>query len=171
MNILTVENKTYNIDMMPDEMGDDDIGDVRFCILDMTNNKNIDYFYLPLVFLESFYAPAVVLDIGGQEIQMPLDWSLMVCDEEINEVEVMPLTRLNDRGFYAFQYNPFSDFTPSAVPVEIINVYSEVKWFFPKLKNGCMLVTPITMNTTPPCCFFVREYTKLPKNIDVGDLF
>ena len=166
MHILTVENNTYNIDSVPDE-----IGDVRFCILDMSNNKLIDYYYLPLVFLESFFAPAVVLRIGTMEIQMPLDWSILICDEEMNEIDIMPLTRLNDRGFNAFVYNPFSDFIPKSLDIEIINVYADVKWYFPKLKNGCMLATPLTTGASPPCGFFVKELSKLPKTIDVGDLF
>jgi hypothetical protein len=166
MNILTIENRTYNIDCIPEE-----IGDVRFCVLDMTNSKHIDYFYLPLVFLESFYAPAVVLRIGNMELQMPLDWSIMVCDDEMNEVEVMPLTRLNDRGFRAFVYNPFADSTPRSVDIEMTNIYSEVKWFFPKLKNGCMLVTPLVDRNKPPCAFFVKDYNKLPKTIEIGSLF
>lgn len=166
MNILTIENETYNIDSIPDE-----IGDVRFCILDMTNHRDIDYLYLPLIFLESFYSPAAVLNIGGMEISMPLDWSMLVCDEEMNEAEVMPISRLNDRGFRCFSYNPFADLVPKPLEIEIVNVYTEVKWFFPKLKNGTMLVTPLTQSKKPPCGIFVKELTKLPKTIDIGELF
>ena len=166
MNILTIENTSYNIDNIPDE-----IGDVRFCILDLTKQKDIDYYYLPLIFLESFYAPAAVLKIGELTISMPLDWSILVCDEEMNEVDVMPITRLNDRGFKCFSYNPFSDMIPKALDIDIINVYNEVKWFFPKLKNGTMLVTPLDNRPKPPCGMFVKELAKLPKTIDIGELF
>lgn len=166
MNILTIDNSTYNIASIPDE-----IGDVRFCVLDMSNNKEIDYFYLPLIFLESFYAPAAVLNIGGMELSMPLDWSVMVCDEEMNEAEVMPIARLNDRGFKCFSYNPFNDLVPTPMDIEIVNIYTDVKWFFPKLKNGTMLVCPTRQGFTPPCGMFVKELTKLPKTIHIGDLF
>jgi len=58
---------------------------------------------LPLIYIESFNAPAIVLDIGGKEITMPLDWSIAVGDkEDSSTVEVVPLTSIADRGFSAF---------------------------------------------------------------------
>ena len=59
MKILTVENETYDLDEIPET-----VDDLRYGILDYTNPKNVDYYFIPLVFLESFYAPAAVLQIG-----------------------------------------------------------------------------------------------------------
>ena len=56
MKILTVENQTYELDDIPDT-----IEDLRYNILDYSNPGHIDYYFIPLVFLESFYAPAAVL--------------------------------------------------------------------------------------------------------------
>ena len=56
MNILTVENNVYNLDSVPDE-----IDDLRYCVLDVNDPEYYDYFWHPLVFLESFYSPAIVL--------------------------------------------------------------------------------------------------------------
>ena len=50
MNILTVENNVYNLDSVPDE-----IDDLRYCVLDVNDPEYYDYFWHPLVFLESFY--------------------------------------------------------------------------------------------------------------------
>lgn len=166
MNILTVNNTTYNVDNAPEE-----VDDIRFCVLDCSDQTFIDYHFLPLVFLESFYAPAVVLSIGENELAMPLDWSIMVCDDEMNEVEIMPLTSLNDRGFQAFVYNPLTDLTPTPNDITITDVYAEVKWFFPKLKNGNLLTIPLDTGNKPSCAYFVKEKTKMPKYIDIGDLF
>ena len=166
MNILTVKNHTYNIDCIPDE-----IDDIRFCVLDCSDPTFIDYYFLPLVFLESFYAPAVVLKLGDNQVQMPLDWSIMISDEEMTDVEVLPLTQLNDRGFHGFIFNPLSDSIPRSEEVSIVNVYSEVKWFFPKLKSGCLLTVPLEPGPAPKCAMFVKEFNKLPKIIDIGDIF
>jgi len=165
MNILTVENETYNIDNIPNE-----IDDIRFCVLDCSDTQNIDYFFLPLVFLESFHAPAAVLQIGKFTIQMPLEWLVLVCDPDTSDIEIMELTKLNDRGFEVLSFNPLTDFTSNTEEIKIINVYSEVKWFFPKLKNGCMLVVPLEDKPKPKCAIFVKELSKLPKNLDISDL-
>ena len=59
MRILTNENVSYDLNKMPDE-----IEDIRYCVMDCSDKANIDYFFVPLIFLESFSAPAVVLKLG-----------------------------------------------------------------------------------------------------------
>tara|TARA_X000000950_G_scaffold93038_1_gene117166 strand:+ start:132 stop:632 length:501 start_codon:yes stop_codon:yes gene_type:complete len=165
MNILTVDNNTYNLNAVPNE-----IEDLQYCVLDCTNPKVLDYFYIPLIFLESFNAPAVILDIGGQTIEMPMDWSIMIGEKEMGVCEMVPLTSLNDRGFEAFVYNPFSGYTHDFKEVKIVNVFQEVKWFFPKLKNGHILTTPLTQGSKPNCIYFAKELNQIPDQIQVGDL-
>ena len=67
MNILTIENDVYDLDSVPDQ-----INDLRYCILDVSDPEFYDYYWLELIFLESFYSPAVVLNIGGNEVKMPI---------------------------------------------------------------------------------------------------
>lgn len=155
MNILRVENRPYNLDTMPAE-----IDDIRYCVLDYSNIKCVDHFFNPLVFLESFHAPAAVLSIGNQIVKMPLDWSILVCDEEFNELEVMPLTSIGERGFQAFLYNPFDGKTPTCKEVNIVNIFAEVKWFAPKMKNSTMLLSPIEEKKEPLCAYFVKDPNK-----------
>lgn len=164
MKILTPDQKAYELDSVPNE-----VEDLSFCVLDYSDSKNPDYFYVPLVFLESFQSPAAVLRLGNKIVQMPLDWSMIVCDEEFNDVEILPLTSLNDRGFDALIYNPFNDTYPKSAPVDIINVYADIKWYFPKLKPGNILVVPIEDKDKPRCAFFVKDIPKINK-IDIGDL-
>ena len=45
MQILTVENQPYSLNNLPDE-----IEDVRYCVLDVTDPTFIDYYFLPLIF-------------------------------------------------------------------------------------------------------------------------
>ena len=163
---MTTENRAFNLDKIPAESDD-----VRYCVLDYSDPKNPDYFFIPLIFLESFYAPAVVLNIGEFTVQMPLDWSILVCDSDYSDLELMPLTSLNDRGFYTMAYNPLRHMVPRPKEVSIINVYAEVKWFFPKLKNGNILVVPLEDTPYPNCALFVKDTSKLPDIIDIGALF
>ena len=46
---------------------------LRFAVLDNSDPANPDFFYIPLIFLESFNAPAAVLQIGKWKMKMPLD--------------------------------------------------------------------------------------------------
>ena len=150
MNILTVENRVYNLDSVPDE-----IDDLRYCVLDVNDPEWMDYYWHPLVFLESFYSPAMVLNIGGNEIQMPMDWSIAICDDDCHsDVEIVPLTSLNNRGFKTPVFNPMDNKIPKIEEVFITNIYQEVKWFFPKLS-----------------VLFVKEANKIPDPLHLGDVF
>jgi hypothetical protein len=164
MKILTVDNLSYDLDTVPDE-----IDDIRYCVLDASNPGDIDYYFLPLIFLESFHAPAICLQIGNQNIQMPMDWSIVICDEDYTAVEVIPLASLNNRGFRALLLNPMVGNTLGSAEISITNIFQDVKWYFPKLKNGHILAVPLENREKPMCVFFVKEVHKVC-DLEIGDL-
>jgi hypothetical protein len=69
MRILTLENQCFLLNNLPDEIEED----IRFSVLDNSNPQDPDFFFIPLIFLESFSAPAMVMEINGNEIMMPID--------------------------------------------------------------------------------------------------
>jgi hypothetical protein len=166
MRLLTNENQVYELDFVPEA-----IDDIRYMVLDYTDKHNPDYFFVPLVFLETFNAPAAVLQIGDHTFKMPIDWSLIISDSEIGDPEVVPITSLNDRGFSAFTINPISGYMPEYQPVEIVNIYNEVKWHFPKLKQGHFLGVPLSDEPKSPCAYFVKETNKVPDVLDISQLW
>lgn len=166
MKILTVDNQSYELDFVPEE-----IDDIRYSVLDYSNKNDADYFFVPLVFLEIFNAPAAVLRIGNHMVKMPLDWSLIICEPDVGDPEVVPITSLNDRGFHAFTFNPITGFLPQFQNVEITNVFQEVKWTFPKLKFGHFLAVPLSDEEGSNCAFFVKETSKVPDILDTYHLW
>lgn len=167
MRILTTDNVPFDLNELPDEVDED----LRFSVLDNSTPSEPDFFFMPLIFLESFNSPAIVLNIGGHEIQMPLDWCMAIGDNEVGgDPEVLPLTSINERGFDAFIFNPISGFRLEYLPVEIVNVYQDVKWYFPKMKNGQLLSVPLSDGENPPCAFFVKEVSRQCEVIQVGSL-
>lgn len=156
MRLLTLENESYELNEIPEE-----VDDIRFCVLDNSDPKEPDYFYIPLIFLESFNSPALVLKIGQHIIKMPIDWQLLIGEPDLGDLEVVPLTSINDRGFSAFAFNPMSSFRPEFFPVEVIDIYQDVKWYFPKLKPGQMLAVPLDTEAEKPLCvYFVKDISR-----------
>ena len=90
MRILTLENIPYNLETLPEE-----IDDLRFAILDNSNPHNVDYHYIPLIFLESFNSPALVLKIGDRTIKMPVDWQVLIGEKDHGDLETLPLSSLS----------------------------------------------------------------------------
>lgn len=161
MRILTLENQFYDLDHLPDE-----IDDMRFAIFDNSDPANPDYHYIPLIFLESFNSPALVLKVGDNSIKMPMDWQILIGEPDLGDLEILPLTSINDRGFRAFEFNPLTSFRPSFPDIEILDVYHDVTWYAPKLKNGQMLAVPVSNEPQPPCVYFVKD---ISRNCEIVD--
>jgi len=166
MRILTLEDTYYNLETLPEE-----IDDLRFAILDNSNPQNVDYHYIPLIFLESFNSPALVLKIGDKKIKMPVDWQILIGEKDHGDLEVLPLTSINDRGFSAFEFNPLSAFKPDFLPIEIVDIYHDVTWYAPRLKNGQLLCVPIDDGPKPRCVYFVKEISRNCEIVDYSQAF
>lgn len=167
MRILTLDNISYEMNDMPNE-----IDELNFCVLDNSNPKEPDYFFIPLIFMESFNSPALVLRIGPHTVKMPVDWQLLIGEKDTGDLEVIPLTSINDRGFSSFAFNPRSSYRPDFYPVEIIDIYQDVKWYFPKLKPGQMLAVPLEEGVQGPMCsYFVKDISRQSEIIDYNKVW
>lgn len=166
MKILTNENQAYNISQVPEK-----IENLNYCVLDYSNQADVDYYFLPLLFLESFYSPCIDIKIGQYSIQMPLDWSVVIGDINLGDLEMMPLIYLMDKDFDAFCFNPISGYMPKFCKVEIMNTWPDVRWYFPKLKQGHLLAVPLEDKPQPMCAFFAREINKIPDSLDIRKIF
>ena len=166
MRILTLENDCYNLETMPEE-----IDDLRFAILDNSNPQNVDYHFIPLIFLESFNSPALVLKVADKVIKMPIDWQVLIGEQDHGDLESLPLSSLNDRGFHAFQFNPLTSFSPSFLPIEILDIYPDVTWYSPRLRNGQFLSVPIEETAQPRCIYFVKEVSRNCEVVDYSQAF
>ena len=166
MRILTLDNTAYEMNQVPDE-----IDEIRFCVLDNSNPREPDYFYIPLIFLESFNSPALVLRIGPHTVRMPVGWQLLIGEPDFGDLEVVPLTSINDRGFNVFCFNPLTSFRPEFHTVEIVDIYQDVKWYFPKLKSGQLLAVPLHDGPKPLCAYFIKDLSRQSEVIDYSKVW
>jgi len=157
INILTLDNYSFSMNNVAETVDDD----TRFAVLDNSNPQQPDFFFQPLIFLESFNAPAMVIRIGNKEITMPIDWCIAVGDgHSSTNIEILPLTSLNDRGFDALVFNPLTSFRLEFKEIEIVNFYNDIKWYFPKIKTGQLLAIPLSDEKGPDCAYFVKEVSR-----------
>ena len=166
MRILTLDNEPFDLDQLPEE-----IDDMRFAIFDNSDPNDPDYLFIPLIFLESFNSPALVLRIGEHRIKMPIDWQILIGEPDVGDLEMLPLTSINDRGFKAFEFNPRTSFSPTYHDIEIVDVYQDVSWYAPKLKNGQMLCVPINNSEEPMCVYFVKDISRNCELVDYNKAF
>lgn len=172
MKILSPDNTTVDINLIPDETNDY----VRFSVLDLSKREDYDFYFQPLVYLETFNAPAVVLDIGGKTVQMPLleppnDWKILVGEPFIGELEPVSLEDLNSRDFSAFVFNPISSFMHSFQPVKIVDTYFDIKWHIPNMTTNYVLTVPLSDGPKPDCIYMVSGPTSRKfESVSIGDI-
>lgn len=160
MKILTPENYAVEIDTLSEQIEQD----LYFGVLNNQDPNDADYIFVPLVFMETFYSPTLKLQIGKTQIKIPVDWQILIGEPDHGDLEVIPLTSLNDRNFKAFVFNPISSYRPEFLKIEITDVYPESKWFLPKLKNGQLLCVPLESGSKPKCVYFVKD---LPRSMEL----
>ena len=68
-------------------------------------------------------------------------------------------------------FNPITGFIPAFTEIEIVNIFQEVKWYFPKLKYGHILTVPLSEKENPDCIFIVKETSKIPDVLSTADLW
>jgi hypothetical protein len=162
MQILTIENTYYDLNQLPDI-----VDDMRYCVLDYSDQDEADYIWQPLVFLDIFPSACADIKIGPYAIQAPLDWSIVIGDKHSGNLEIMRLIDLNDKDFDVFVFNPLTGYMPEFHTLEIRNVFPDVKWCFPKLKLGHFLAVPLVNKPKPPCVFMIKDTAKSTDNLDI----
>lgn len=147
------------------------VDDLRYCVLDYSNQQDVDFFFIPLIFLDVFPRPAADLRIGPYRIQMPLDWSIVIAEKDFGLIEIIELKHLNDRDFTAFALNPVRSYMPQFHEITIENVFTDMNWYMPRLKYGHILAVPLSDGPEPVCAFFVKDTNKLPESLDITKIF
>jgi hypothetical protein len=67
-------------------------------------------------------------------------------------------------------FNPIKGFKVEYEPIEIVNIFQDVRWYFPKMKNGQLLSVPLTDGHNPVCAFFVKEISRQSEIIQLDRL-
>lgn len=166
MYVMTPDNAVFDMNDLPNQ-----VDDLRYCVLDYGNQEDVDFYFIPLFFLDVFSRPAADLKIGPYRITMPLDWSVVISDKNFGYMEIIELKHLNDRDFDVFAINPISGYMPEFHPIEIQNIFPDFTWNMPRLKFGHLLAVPLRDGPDAPCVFFVKDTNKLPDVLDITKLF
>lgn len=145
--------------------------DLRYCVLDYSNVNDVDFYFPPLLFLDSFPRPSCDLQVGPYRVQMPQDWSIIIADKNFGHMEIIELKDLRDRPFEAFVMNPISGYMPKFEEITQLNLFPDVTWNMPKLKYGHILAVPLERKSCPDCAFFVRDIHRLPESLDITKVF
>lgn len=165
--IKLLSNYNSSVDMNNISYNEPNI-DINFCVFDYSNLKDVDYRFLPLVFIDEYTKAGVELQIGQHIVHVPWDWAIVTGEMEFSELELIEIKKFHGRDFEAFVFNPLSSSMPQFLPIKIINFYPDLKWTSPAIFHDNLIGVPLTTGDQPLCVFFSESKTKLPDSIDVS---
>lgn len=171
MKLLTVENEILDLG----ELGlMDEIPRTQFTVLDLGSDANTlhepDIVFPKLIYIEEYTGPALKCQIGEFTTILPLSWFTFIGEEEIGEVEIIPVTSINARDFETIVSDPINGFRHHYMPIRAIELYIEYEWVLPKLKNGQAVAVPINDDPKNPICVYLsHSKSKMPIVVNSGE--
>ena len=158
MNILTPENYAFEMDQVTDTEPD-----ALFCVLDLSDLENTDFYFKHIWNTVSFNSMSAELQIGENKIQVPLNWQILLGDEETGMVEMCTIENLlNMKEPCAYVYNPVRSLYAKFEPVKVLHVFTvAIKYQIPYLNKKNLLAVPMKTGFNPPCAFFADENEKI----------
>jgi hypothetical protein len=136
MLILTEHNSPLETDGIADSTG------VHFCVLDFSKQKNPDYYFEPMIYVETFATHITVLSVGPFQVTLPFSWCILV-GELGKPVEYVSIEDILSRDLSAFCINPISGFSPIYLPIRLEEPRRNVSLSMPPVKQHQLLVLPI----------------------------
>lgn len=168
MRILTLDNTQKELDLVGKS-----IKETHYSVFSVNNKADrfFDYYFKKLVFLEQFESVGVHLRIGGHNVVLPANWSIIVGDRDTTDVEIVPIDETNDRGFTALSINPLLSTTPSFLEIEMVDIFPDMSWNTPKMDVHNFLVTPLPENYQNLSILIIdeRNQKKIPR-LEFSDL-
>ena len=111
-----------------------------FWVLDLTID---DFTITPLAVLEEISSPTIEIQVAGFRLALPATWSILVCDQETMQLDVVDIQSIAGKDFRAFVYGPnFS--MAETLPITTTHYHTYYKNVAPALSKNQMLCHPIS---------------------------
>jgi len=168
MIILTEENKPFNIQTNLNLLKERRI---MFSVYDCSVKNNYDFFFLPLIYLESFKTDVAILKFNDNFLYIPINYRIMIGEKDYDKIENISIFESFSGIFYAVCLNPLNCYTLDFLKIEIVSILNDVNWLFPKVKNYNYIVYPIENKYSPKCIIVANDTVKLPIDIEKFEFF
>lgn len=171
MKILSVEKKIIDLGKLSEF---DEVPKTQFTVVDVGSDANPsdepDILFPKLIYIEEYTGPALKCLVGDHVVMLPLAWFTFIGEEDIGEVEIVPVTSINARNFETIVTNPIDGFRHHYYPIRAMELYMEYDWVLPKLKNGQAVAVPINDDEENPQCIYVsHSKSKIPLIVNSGE--
>ena len=156
--ILTPENGVFEMNEVYDT-----VPDAMYSALDLSSVNDSDFYFFNILNTVSFSAMSAELQIGDYIMSVPINWQILLGDEESGMMEMSTIEDLLSLvSPHAFITNPISSLYPRYLPVKVRNIFTiNARWQMPMLNKKHLLSVPLYNKHKPLCAFFADESDKI----------
>lgn len=128
----------------------------------------LDFKLAPLTILEEIICPSLQVQINGFEFILPASWSILVCDRDTLQLDIVELAAAAGKEFTALIYGPKRT-SPYFTTISVTNYFLEQKNVGPYLNKYQMLCHPVGPGEWV-CISPSDVYNKYLKGCTIGDI-
>lgn len=169
MMVLTEDNKPVNVTTVSG-------GEVHFGVLDFSKPKTPDYMWKPLVFIDTFVAPGVDLEIGDFRVTLPFRWSIMIGHGD--QVDLISIEDLIGNTHNIFAFNPMTSYMPRVMECRVRGIHKNANWSIPTMNKEWLLLVPLGYEKGQdgqpknyPLCIMTGDSPKIPdSSLSMADI-
>jgi len=134
-------------------------GNLYFTLLDFTDINDVDIVCFPLNVYEIFTTSVAEIRIGNLGfVYVPLDYHVPVGDRFHGDLELLDILSIIDKEIETLVIKPIDGYHIRWETIDVINIYEDVSYIFPVVRNTHLVACPIE-NVHNPYCIFVGNRT------------
>lgn len=167
MFLLTEKNTTININELP--VLDNENQKTSFCVFDLSNPDQTDYYFYPLLHISFVNSPIYVVSVRENFFFLPKCYKILIGESHSEKLEFINIEECMHRDFDIFLFNPLTCYKKQFSKFEVVSIFPNQKYLIPKIRNDHILLSPISKKNNSLCCYLVNSNSKL-EQIDVDML-
>lgn len=140
MDILLPENTSFNLNQPSSKLIDS-----KMCVFDYSDKDDIDFYFKKITSFISYRYPSAEISIDGKySLELPLNWRIMICDDNDYLCQLVPIEELLHFPNQSVIFNPYICCNPKFVKLTINKINPKpIEHFVPKLPKKNCLVIPL----------------------------
>jgi len=172
MFILNEYNKSINLSDLTFLYNFDPNQKLMFFVLDF-EEENVDFKCFPLKFIEKKTTTLAEIIIKEKYvIKLPINWYILCGDKIYYEnLEFISIQDLMSSDHTCISINPITSYIPKWHSLRVSNIYPNIEWLNPKVKNNHYLIYPLSKEDNPECIIVSTEQNKTNVEICISNLF
>jgi len=109
----------------------------------------LDFTLNPLVYLEEYQGPTILIEINGFRFSVPSGWHILIVDTETKLIDTIPVSQCSTSPYLAMIVSSISS-KYMELPIKVVDFKPDELVVYPMISKGCMMFCPVGEEDSDP---------------------